>query len=106
MRVRNISKIVLYYVKIHRKHIGKTIVVHNLKTDGLHCLTPTLRIRARQGGSLQHFDDGLWLRTYTIKWISFHARMMPFTHRKRHVLRRANRDAPPGVHRAVYKHRF
>ena len=30
MRVRNISKIVLYYVKIHRKHIGKTIVVHNL----------------------------------------------------------------------------
>ena len=29
MRVRNISKIVLYYV-IHRKHIGKTIVVHNL----------------------------------------------------------------------------
>ena len=32
MRVRNTSKIVLYYVKIHRKHIGKTIVVHNLKT--------------------------------------------------------------------------
>ena len=33
MRVRNISKIVLllYYVKIHRKHIGKTIVVHNLE---------------------------------------------------------------------------
>ena len=31
MRVRNISKIVLYYVIIHRKHIGKTIVVHNLK---------------------------------------------------------------------------
>ena len=31
MRVRNISKKVLYYVKIHRKHIGKTIVVHNLK---------------------------------------------------------------------------
>ena len=30
MRVRNISKIVLYYVIIHRKHIGKTIVVHNL----------------------------------------------------------------------------
>ena len=30
MRVRNISKIVLYYVKIHRKHLGKTIVVHNL----------------------------------------------------------------------------
>ena len=33
MRVRNISKIVLYYVKIHRKHIGKTIVVHNLKVS-------------------------------------------------------------------------
>ena len=31
MRVREISKIVLYYVKIHRKHIGKSIVVHNLK---------------------------------------------------------------------------
>ena len=31
MRVRNISKIVLYHVKIHRKHIGKTIVVHNLE---------------------------------------------------------------------------
>ena len=31
MRVRNISKIVLYYVVIHRKHIGKTIVVHNLE---------------------------------------------------------------------------
>ena len=30
MRVRNISKKVLYYVIIHRKHIGKTIVVHNL----------------------------------------------------------------------------
>ena len=32
MRVKNISKIVLYYVKIHRKRIGKTTVVHNLKT--------------------------------------------------------------------------
>ena len=30
MRVSNISKMVLYYVKIHMKHIGKTIVVHNL----------------------------------------------------------------------------
>ena len=28
MRVRNISK---GYMKIHRKHIGKTTVVHNLK---------------------------------------------------------------------------
>ena len=34
MRVRNISKIVLYHVKIHRKHIGKTIVVHNLNGHG------------------------------------------------------------------------
>ena len=31
MRVRNISKIVKSYMKIHRKHIGKTIVVHNLQ---------------------------------------------------------------------------
>ena len=30
MRVRNISKMVLCYVKIHWKRIGKTIVVHNL----------------------------------------------------------------------------
>ena len=36
MRVRNISKIVLYYVIIHRKHIGKTIVVHNLKRRLYH----------------------------------------------------------------------
>ena len=31
MRVRNISKKVKSYMKIHRKHIGKTIVVHNLQ---------------------------------------------------------------------------
>ena len=31
MRVRNISKEVKSYMKIHRKHIGKTIVVHNLQ---------------------------------------------------------------------------
>ena len=31
MRVRNISKMVLCYVKIHRKRIGKSIVVQNLK---------------------------------------------------------------------------
>ena len=30
MRVSNISKKVQYYVKIHRKHIGKSIVVYNL----------------------------------------------------------------------------
>ena len=35
MRVRNISKIILYHVKIHRKHIGKTIVVHNLNHNAL-----------------------------------------------------------------------
>ena len=32
MTVRNISKKVKYYMKIHRNHKGKTIVVHNLKT--------------------------------------------------------------------------
>ena len=31
MRVRNISKNVKGYMKIRRTHIGKTIVVHNLK---------------------------------------------------------------------------
>ena len=32
MRVRNISKNVKGYMKIHRKPIGKTIVVHNLES--------------------------------------------------------------------------
>ena len=32
MGVTNISKNVKGYMKIHRKHIGKTIVVHNLNT--------------------------------------------------------------------------
>ena len=35
MRVRNNSKMVLCYVKIHRKCIGKTIVVHNLNVKHL-----------------------------------------------------------------------
>ena len=30
MRVRNISKKVKGYMKIHRQHMGKTVVVHNL----------------------------------------------------------------------------
>ena len=30
MRVRNISKKVKGYTKIHRQHMGKTLVVHNL----------------------------------------------------------------------------
>ena len=40
MRVRNISKIILYHVKIDRKHIGKTIVVHNLKERCYRDVTP------------------------------------------------------------------
>ena len=40
MRVRNISKKkVKSYMKIHRKHIGKTIVVHNLCHTVQHCMT-------------------------------------------------------------------
>ena len=31
MRFRNISKKVKGYIKIHRKHIGKTVVVQNLQ---------------------------------------------------------------------------
>ena len=42
MRVRNISIMVLCYVKIHRKRIGKTIVVHNLKTP--LCVTYSKKI--------------------------------------------------------------
>ena len=42
MRVRNIYNKVKGYIKIHRKHIGKTIVVHNLK--GLFRLDTTASI--------------------------------------------------------------
>ena len=37
MSVRNISKKVKGYMKIHWKHIGKTIVVHNLYA--IHLIT-------------------------------------------------------------------
>ena len=35
MRDRNISKKVKCYMKIHRKHIKKTIVVHDLKDTNI-----------------------------------------------------------------------
>ena len=35
MRVRNISKKVEGYMKINRKHIGKTVVVHNINESAL-----------------------------------------------------------------------
>ena len=41
MRVRNISKKVKCSVKIHRKHIGKTIVVHNLNEFKIILVTCT-----------------------------------------------------------------
>ena len=45
MRVRNISKKEKWYVKIHRKHIGKTIVVYNLNDL---CTASTVRFAWRK----------------------------------------------------------
>ena len=52
MRVRNISKEVQSYMKIHRKHIGKTIVDHNRNTLVTSCHVSTaslLRSLQRRG---------------------------------------------------------
>ena len=43
MRVINISTKVKCYMKIHRKHIGKTIVLHNLHKDNHVAMAAILR---------------------------------------------------------------
>ena len=73
MRVRNISKIVLYYVKVHRKHIGKTIVVHNRQGPIWWGTPPMVKLAAKSpawGKPLEGSGRGLELRPLTLsKWL-------------------------------------
>ena len=68
MRIRNISKKVKCYMKIRRKHIGKTIVAHNLNPSLIlhaHMSSPS---RCQHTARLvrKHQTGRLWrLQTFT-----------------------------------------
>ena len=68
MRVRNISKIVLYPMKIHRKHIGKTIVVHNLKGSNRCQLSPSESFNSEKISKIRiHIERAIHrIKTYHI----------------------------------------